>query len=247
MPENENIKYYGQDASALGKIVDIIIPMQYKGNYNAGASWLANTTQNLSSKANIWSGLQSYRSDDDPTILSNTELSNDIDTCLTNGASGAILFRYGLSPNIQFPSQPTPPSGKKHTWMEGTDVNMNYQDGTRYQCAVYDDGGRVAGTVNLTVNGKTYSRTPDSEGLYKLAINLNPGTYDIKAEFMEDAGHSGSSVVNTIVVNETPQPSELHPYITDQGPGQLGQATPYSCGPHSLMQCIYRLNYPNLH
>ena len=102
MPENESAKYYGQDIDVLGKIVDAIIPMQYKGNYNAGSSWLGSTSQLFSSKATIWSGLQSYRSDDDTSLLNSSELSNDIQTCLNNGAKGSIIFRYGLSPDIDF-------------------------------------------------------------------------------------------------------------------------------------------------
>ena len=58
MPENDNGYYYGQDISALGQVMDAIIPMQYKGNYNAGTSWLESTTKVFSAKANIWSGLQ---------------------------------------------------------------------------------------------------------------------------------------------------------------------------------------------
>ena len=239
MPENEDEYYYGQDITTLGVLCDAVIPMQYKGNYNAGTEWLASTTRYFSSKATIWSGLQSYKSDDNPTVLPEAEIQDDIQTCMSNGAKGAILFRYGLSENIHFP-QPTP-TGKKPTWMDGIDINMTYQDGSKYQCAVYDKDGRVAGNVNLTVNGKTYNRTPDDAGLYNLTINLEPGTYPIKAEYLGDDTHLASSVNNTIIVNETPKPSELHPYITEQGPGKLGQATPYSCGPHSLMQCIYRL------
>ena len=239
MPESENEYYYGQDAGALGRICDVVIPMQYKGNYGAGSSWLASTTKMFSQMASIWSGLQSYKSDDNPTVLPENEIQDDIQTCRSNGAKGAILFRYGLSENIHFPQQT--PTGKKETWMDGIDINMTYKDGSKYQCAVYDKDGRVAGNVNLTVNGKTYNRTPDDKGLYKLTINLEPGTYPIKAEYLGDDTHLASSVNNTIVVNETPKPSELYPYITEQGPGKLGQATPYSCGPHSLMQCIYRL------
>lgn len=246
MPESENEYYYGQDAGALGGICDVVIPMQYKGNYGAGSSWLASTTKMFSQMGSIWSGLQSYRSDDDPSVLSESELQNDISTCIGNGADGAILFRYGLSPDINFPSQPTP-SDKKATKMEGTDINMTYKDGTQYQCAVYDVDGRVAGTVNLTINGKTYPRTPDNTGLYKLNLNLPSGNYTINANYLGDNTHLPSSITNNITINEPkpepepPEPTQLYDYITEQGPGKLGQVCSYSCGSHSLMQCIYRL------
>ena len=138
---------------------------------------------------------------------------------------------------------------KKPTRMEGTNINMTYKDGTKYQCAVYDDNGRVSGSVEITVNGVPYIRSTEGDGLAKLNINLNPGTYKVSSVFYGDASHLASSVENTIVVNKapepaptpTPTPSKLYSYITAQGAGKLGQRTGYSCGPHSLMQCIYRL------
>lgn len=102
MPESENRYYYGQDIQALGKIVDAVLPMQYKGNYQAGTSWLKSTTKDLSSKAKIWSGLQTYKSDDDTTQLSEKELLEDAQVCLDNGAKGVILFRYGITPLVDF-------------------------------------------------------------------------------------------------------------------------------------------------
>lgn len=104
MPEEEDKKYYGQDITELGKIVDCIIPMQYKGNYSAGDKWLTSTTKLFSSKATVWSGLQAYKSDDDTTLLSSSELLTDVKTCLNGGAKGVLLFRYGLSSNINFKS-----------------------------------------------------------------------------------------------------------------------------------------------
>ena len=241
MPESENEYYYGQDAGALGRICDVVIPMQYKGNYGAGSSWLASTTKMFSQMASIWSGLQSYRSDDDPSVLTESELQNDINTCIDNGAKGAILFRYGLSPEVHFPSTPSP-TDKKTTKIEGTDINMTYRDGTQYQCAVYDDNGRVAGTVNLTINGKTYPKTPDNTGLYKLNLNLPVGNYTINANYLGDNTHLPSSVTNSITINEPkPEPTQLWDYFTQQGGGYLGQKNSVNCGPHSLMQCIHRL------
>ena len=104
MPEDNGKYYYGQDIDALGKIVDVVLPTQYKGNYNAGTNWLASTTKLFSSKATVWSGLQTYKSDDDITKLSSDELINDVKTCLNNGAKGGILFRYGISPEVNFTS-----------------------------------------------------------------------------------------------------------------------------------------------
>lgn len=104
MPETECKKYYGQDIEALGKIVDAVIPMQYKGNYKGGADWLKSTTKFFSGKAKIWSGLQTYKSDENPVALSSTEILNDAKTCISNGAKGIMLFRYGLSVNVNFTS-----------------------------------------------------------------------------------------------------------------------------------------------
>jgi hypothetical protein len=163
---------------------------------------------------------------------------------MSNGAKGAILFRYGLSENIHFP-QPTP-AGKKPTWMDGIDINMTYKDGSKYQCAVYDKDGRVAGNVNLTVNGKTYNRTPDDTGLYKLTINLEPGTYPIKAEYLGDDTHLASSVNNTIIVNETPKPTgctnpyESSPHPTSYGCNGMGQNNSTCCGPSALHKILYK-------
>ena len=104
MPEQSDKYYYGQDIDALGKIVDAIVPMQYKGNYEANTIWLETTSKLFASKGNLWSGIQTYKSDNDTTKLSSNELINDVKTCLNNGAKGAILFRYGISPEVNFTS-----------------------------------------------------------------------------------------------------------------------------------------------
>lgn len=94
----------------------------------------------------------------------------------------------------------------KTTRMEGTDINKTYGEDTPYQCAVYSNDERVAGTVNITVNGVTYKKTPDSEGLYKLNINLQPGSYILRAEFQGNNKYASSSVENKINIKEQPKP-----------------------------------------
>jgi hypothetical protein len=104
MPETyNNAYYYGQDCSQLGKYLDVICPMIYKGNYKQTAAWIQTTTQwfvKNSGGAEIWGGLQTYRSDSDVTKLSATELDVDIKAVLNGGAAGVALFRWGI---INFP------------------------------------------------------------------------------------------------------------------------------------------------
>lgn len=119
---------------------------------------------------------------------------------------------------------------KKVTKMEGTNISKAFSDKTAYQCAVYDDAGRVGGTVDITVNGVTYKKEADSTGLYKLNINLQPGTYQITAVFHGDKDHLGSQIVNTINIVEDPK--------TVYNPIRIKyQPNSYTCGPTSLSMC----------
>ncbi len=100
MPEtSSNAKYYGQDCSQLGKYIDVIVPMIYKGNYGKTSTWIKSTTEwfvKNSGGAEIWGGLQTYNSDNDITKLSASSLSTDCKAIMNGGAAGIALFRWGL-------------------------------------------------------------------------------------------------------------------------------------------------------
>lgn len=84
------------------------------------------------------------------------------------------------------------------THMDGTNISKMEDETAVYQCAVYDELGRVQCNVTITVNGVTYTRHTESDGLAKLNIRLPKGEYDIIAEFHGDSSHTGSKVVNHI-------------------------------------------------
>lgn len=129
---------------------------------------------------------------------------------------------------------------KKVTRMEGVNINKAFSDKTPYQCAVYDDAGRVAGNVDITVNGVKYNKTPDENGLYKLNINLNPGTYQITAKYPGDDNHLPSQIINNIHIVEDPkQPERVYNSIKIQY-----QPNSYTCGPTSLAMCSQILGNP---
>ena len=130
---------------------------------------------------------------------------------------------------------------KKDTRMEGTDINKTVSEKATYQCAVYDNNGRIAVPVEITVNGVTYVRTPDNEGLCKLNINLQAGDYKITSKFNGNEDYNPSSVTNNIHITPDKKTYSKHGYHYGSGCGRLGQCTAYDCGPHALMQSYYNL------
>lgn len=97
------------------------------------------------------------------------------------------------------------------TFMDGTNINKMEDETAVYQCAVYDELGRVQCNVRITVNGVTYTRHTESDGLAKLNIRLPAGEYDIIAEFDGDTSHTGSKIVNHI--SSKPYTQELTKYV----------------------------------
>ena len=106
MPEPSGMKtYYAQDIATMGKYLDVIVPMAYKGNYHAGAKWIQYVTQTFAKqckKAKIWTGLQAYRSDANVAKIPAKELKSDAKAASKGGAQGIIMFRYGLCNLVNF-------------------------------------------------------------------------------------------------------------------------------------------------
>ena len=106
MPEPNSMLYYdGQDYPTLTKYLDFVLPMVYKGNYHQNAAWIQSITKwfvDNSNGAQVWTGLQSYRSDDDITYLPVSELAGDAQAALNGGARGVVMFRWGVTNFINF-------------------------------------------------------------------------------------------------------------------------------------------------
>jgi hypothetical protein len=93
------------------------------------------------------------------------------------------------------------------TYIDGINLTKNEGDPTPYQCAVYrqDNQQRIKQKVNITINGKTYDRKSDENGLYHLNINLPQGTYPITVEYTGNKTYKPSTTSNTITINPKPQ------------------------------------------
>ena len=106
MPEpSAMLYYYGQDVPAMSKYMDVLIPMVYKGNYHQNTKWIKSVTNTFvkqSNGAQLWTGLQSYVSDDNTQKLSQKALLKDAKAAKDGGAKGVVLFRIGISCNFNF-------------------------------------------------------------------------------------------------------------------------------------------------
>ena len=92
---------------------------------------------------------------------------------------------------------------KADTFIDGTDVDKKYSDAGFFQCAVYDQWERLNPvTVSLSVNGVTYNRSSDKDGLIRLNIRLPPGEYALTVRFNGDAKHNGSTLTKIVRVRE---------------------------------------------
>ena len=106
MPEPKVlIKHFGQDVSTMSKYADVLTPMVYKGIYKEKRSWITSVTKEIVKKSNgaqIWTGLQTYHSESNTKKLSHAALLKDAKAAMKGGAKGVLLFRIGISCNLNF-------------------------------------------------------------------------------------------------------------------------------------------------
>jgi len=176
MPETTSSEhYYGQDYATLSQYMDVVIPMVYKGNYGKGTDWITSTAQwyvDNSKGADVWVGIQTYNSDDDTTKLSSSALATDIASAIKSGADGVVLFRYGISNDVNFDNVETSSSSAK------TISISNILTGATNLKNFYETNKRLPNTV--TAGGYTFTLAEFfylmSQAIYQLG---NSNTNDV--------------------------------------------------------------------
>ena len=69
--------------------------------------------------------------------------------------------------------------------LTGSDLNMKFDDGSKYGVKLVDGSGNPVSGVNITmnINGVFYNKLTDSEGIARLNIRLLPGEYIITSMY----------------------------------------------------------------
>ena len=102
------------------------------------------------------------------------------------------------------------------------DLVKIYKNDSQFEAKI----GASNQVVSFEINGGTYNRTSDAQGIAKMNINLNPGNYTIKTTF------NGTTVENTITVLPTLIANNLVKYFRNESQFLIelidGQGNPLS-------------------
>lgn len=138
--------------------------------------------------------------------LVNTKVKFNINGVLytreTNG-EGVAKLNINLNPGEYILTSIHPNGlqvGKKVTvlpTLEGSDLTMNYKDGSQFKARLVDGTGRALAnkTVTFNINGVFYNKITDVNGVASLNINLVAGKYIITSMY------DGYATSNTVLVN----------------------------------------------
>lgn len=100
---NDVMYYFGQDPTAMGEYIDILIPMAYKSTPNRtyDSSWIVNKCHEFTSvtDAQVWAGIQTYThysGSQNVKGMTAAEVLADAEAVGASNCSGLVLFRYAL-------------------------------------------------------------------------------------------------------------------------------------------------------
>lgn len=84
-------------------------------------------------------------------------------------------------------------------------VTLYYHDGTSFYVSLVDsrDNPLVNEIIFLSINGKTYNRTSDSNGTCSLQLNLNSGTYSINITYKGNGKYLPTNLTRNVFIKPT--------------------------------------------
>lgn len=207
MPEPDALKsWYGDDYEQISYYMDAIIPMVYTENYRQNVTWVKKTTQwfvDNSKGAEVWTGLQGYAVNDyDEEYISNTpvsQMTNEINAALDAGSKGAIVFKYGLSYDIDFINLPVDEAEYNSfnnlnyiISCSGRRINLNQDFAFN---ATYDadyKGGVKIYRNNLIINGNNH--TIDGANMARMFNVMGKNIIFQNINFINGASDDGGAI-----------------------------------------------------
>jgi hypothetical protein len=135
----------------------------------------------------------------------------------TTNEQGVITYNIDLTPGNYSLTVRNPVTNETATnnifvlpTLYSNDIVMYFKNGTKYEVYVVDGQGNPLVGVNVTinVNGVTYTRTTDENGIARMSINLRAGKYVITARNV----NNNETISNNITVLPTMEAENIELY-----------------------------------
>lgn len=138
------------------------------------------------------------------------------------------IISYGFDGNLLYDGAYASSNlcvSRRNTSLLANNTIMYHKDGTKF-CVSLKDGDNNSltnQTVVITINGRSYNRITNNEGIASLDINLNIGNYSVSYKFNENQHYSSSNGTAYVLVNGT----QLFAYDTviNYGKGEYFEIT----------------------
>ena len=220
MPETtKNAYYYGQDYSVISQHMDVVVPMIYKGNYGKASTWITTTAKwfvDNSKGAQVWVGIQGYKSDSSVVKLSASEIKTDAQAALNGKAPGVVIFRWGVTNLVDFKSlsdkSPSPSTTGSVTLSDIVNAANTLK-------STIDSKNSVPTTVS--VGGVTYSTPQFLYMMTKAVENINNGKTSeqiLPVSAAAPGNPSGSAKSGNLTTKEFVElATRVSKYIADNG------------------------------
>ena len=97
-------------------------------------------------------------------------------------------------------------SFKNNAQIQTSDVNSYYNEKNEFVSYLKDMNGNPIKNkpVTISLNGKSYNKTTDSNGKVSLDINLKPNTYKVSVKFLGDDVFNSAETNSLIKIKKTP-------------------------------------------
>ena len=98
------------------------------------------------------------------------------------------------------------------------DVKMHYKDGSKLTVTVKDELKNAVkkSKVKITIDGKTYTKTTDSNGKASINLNLKSGKYAVTTTFDETKNYHKKSVKSTVTIKSTIKCDDMTKYYKNK-------------------------------
>ena len=106
---------------------------------------------------------------------------------------------------------------KQKVSLKAPNVKMYYKDGSKFKVILKNNKNKAMKNtkVKISINGATYNRETNSNGIASLSLNLKSGTYNAVSSYAGSGTYEKQSVKSTVTIKSTIKSNDFSKYYTN--------------------------------